>query len=341
MAGRNLSSMVSYYDKDDAMEPKIFGIHHVTAIAGNPQQNISFYTGVLGLRLVKVTVNFDDPSTYHLYYGDWSGTPGTIMTFFTWPNAPRGRHGVGQIGEVSFAIPRASLAFWMEHLVLRGVQFSGPTRRFDDQILSFHDPDGLLLELVANEESERQPGWKGGLVPEEHAIRCIHSVTLWEVAQEPTDALLTNQLGFRQAGQEENCIRYAVDDGGPSALLQVRTIPGFWGGVMGVGTVHHVAWRTPNDEQELAWRASLIAAGYNVTPQRDREYFKSIYFREPGGVLFEIATDSPGFTVDEPLEELGTSLKLPPWLEPNRAQIEQALPILRLPGSIEDLPYGV
>jgi glyoxalase family protein len=309
---------------------QIPGIHHVTAIAGNPQRNIDFYTRVLGLRLLKVTVNFDDPSSYHFYYGDWSGTPGTILTFFAWPNGHRGRHGIGQIGEIAFAVPRSSLAFWMQHLVQQNVQYSGPTQRFGEQFLSLRDPDGILLEVVATAEAESIRGWEGGTVPAEHTIRCIQSVTLWEEELGPTDQLLTQTMGFRKHDSAENTTRYATGDGGPGAYLQVRNVQGFWRGAGGVGTVHHVAWRAADDAQELAWRDELIAAGANVTPQRDRQYFRSIYYREPGGVLFEIATDVPGFAIDEPIEALGKQLQLPPWLEPRRTEIEQSLPPISL-----------
>lgn len=310
------------------MTNDILGIHHVTAIASDPQRNIDFYTGVLGLRLVKLTVNFDDPSSYHLYYGDWSGSPGTIMTFFAWPHGERGRHGTGQIGEVAFSIPRSSLAFWTGHLIRRGVQYSGPTRRLNEQVLSFRDPDGVLIELVAS--NDERPGWEGSPVPAEHAVRGLHSVTLWQEDVARTATFLTNTLGFRLTLEEESFTRFAVGNGGAGALVQIRNVGGFWQGASGVGTVHHVAWRTPTDEQELAWQAALSAAGRNVTPVRDRQYFRSIYFREPGSVLFEIATDQPGFAVDEPVEQLGTQLKLPPWLEARRAELEQSLPPLRL-----------
>jgi catechol 2,3-dioxygenase-like lactoylglutathione lyase family enzyme len=317
------------------MAPTIGGIHHVTAIASDPQRNIDWYTGVLGLRLVKLTVNFDDPGAYHLYYGDWSGSPGTIMTFFTWVGARRGRHGTGQIGEVAFVIPQRSLAWWTGHLIRRGVQYDGPARRFGEQVLSLRDPDGLLIELVASADADDMPGWDGGSVPAEHAVRRFHSVTLWESEREPTTELLTKTLGFAQQREEGAYTRYGVADGKAGALVQVRNIEGFWQGGGGVGTVHHVAWRTPDDQQELQWRAKLAEMGMNVTPQRNRQYFHSIYFREPGGVLFEIATDPPGFTVDEPLEQLGTSLKLPPWFEKDRATIERSLPPVRLPGKAE------
>jgi len=317
---------------EQIMNANILGIHHVTAIAGDPQRNVDFYTSVLGLRLVKLTVNFDDPSAYHLYYGDEAGHPGTILTFFAWPDARRGRQGTGQVGVISLAIRPSALAYWIERFVQHGVRYKGPTQRFDEQVLAFRDPDELALELVAHPNVEDRPYWRGGPVLAEHAIRGLYGVTLWEEGYELTAKLLTESLGFRLLDEQGSYFRYTVGEGGPGALVDVRSAPDFWRGVVAVGTVHHVAWRTPNDEQQLVWRDKLAGLDLNVTPVMDRQYFHSIYFREPGGVLFEIATDPPGFTVDEPLERLGTHLKLPPWLEPQRKRIEQILPSIRLPG---------
>src|SRR5438874_12396644 len=288
------------------MSGDIFGIHHVTAIASDPQRNVDFYTGVLGLRLVKLTVNFDDPRSYHLYYGDELGHPGTIMTFFAWLGVPKGRHGTGQVTVTSFSVPQASLDYWIERLSQQGVSYKGPTSRFDETILSLQDPDGLALELVAHPQSQNRPSWKEGPVPAEHAIRGIHTVTLLEDGYERTARLLTETLGFRPLSEENNVFRYEVGEGGPGANVDVRCAPGLRRGLVAAGTVHHVAWRTPNDEQQQAWREALAGLNFNVTPVMDRKYFHSIYFREPGGILFEIATDIPGFTVDEPGGELGT-----------------------------------
>lgn len=316
------------------MTPQIPGIHHVTAIASDPQSNVDFYTGVLGLRLIKRTVNFDDPGTYHLYYGDGVGSPGTVMTFFPWPGAPRGRVGTGQVSVTAFAIPSDSVGFWQERLKKVGVALDGPKARFDEQVLSFEDHDGLPLELVASAGDDR-PGWPDGPVPLQHAVRGFFGVTLAEPGPgetcEPTIALLTRGLGFRLVRESGNRSRYAMGGGRQGALLDVQCLPGAPRGQIAVGTVHHVAWRTPDDEQELAWRQQLREYGMDVTPVRDRQYFHSIYFREPGGVLFEIATDPPGFTLDEPLDRLGSSLKLPPWLESRRDLLERMLPPLRLP----------
>ncbi len=309
----------------------ILGIHHVTAIADDPQRNIDFYTGVLGLRLVKLTVNFDDPRSYHLYYGDEQGHPGTLLTFFAWPGVPKGRQGTGQVTVTSFSIPQGSLDYWIERLSQQGVSSTGPASRFDETVLSLHDPDGLALELVAHPQAELRPAWKAGQVPAEHAIRGVHTVTLSEDGYERTAKLLTETMGFRLLGEENGVFRYAVGEQGPGAYVDVRCAPGLRRGHVAGGTVHHVAWRTPTDEREQAWRGALVGLDLNVTPVLDRKYFHSIYFREPGGILFEIATDPPGFTVDESVEQLGTRLELPPWLEPQRKELEQVLPALRLP----------
>jgi catechol 2,3-dioxygenase-like lactoylglutathione lyase family enzyme len=311
------------------MERRIPGIHHVTAIAGDPQQNLDFYTGVLGLRLVKLTINFDDPGTYHLYYGNETGSPGTILTFFPWPDAPQGRLGTGQTTLVSFAIPAASLKFWMEHLKAHKLTFDGPFPRFDEQVLAFADPDHLQLELIAT--SGGSEPWRGGSVPVEHGIRGFHSVTLSEEGYESTAGLLTSVLGFRQAGESGNRFRYVTGEGGASAIVDVLCQPELQRGAVAVGAVHHIAWRALDDAEQRAWRHEIGERGHNVTPVLDRNYFHSIYFREPGGVLFEIATDPPGFSVDEPVAELGQHLKLPSWLEPQRAQLEHILPKLKLP----------
>lgn len=314
----------------------ITGLHHVTAIAGDPQRNIDFYMGFLGLRLVKLTVNYDDPETYHLYYGDGIGRPGTIMTFFPWPGAPKGRKGTGQLTTTSFAIPEGAIDFWVKRLKERQVGFEGPVRRNDnEQVLSFSDPDGLALELVSHPRATDRGGWEDGPVPHEHAVRGFHAVTLTEEGYERTAAMLTKVLGFRLGREVGIRFRYAIAAGDPGALLDVECKPASPPGMVSVGTVHHVAWRTPNDEQQKAWRDVLVKSGLNVTPIIDRQYFRSIYFREPGGVLFEIATDPPGFTIDEKEEELGKSLKLPPWLEPLRQHLEHALPSVHLPKNLK------
>ncbi|MEJ7814259.1 MAG: ring-cleaving dioxygenase [Rubrobacter sp.] len=311
------------------MSSQTTGIHHVTAISGAPQRNADFYAGTLGLRLVKKTVNFDDPETYHLYYGDGAGSPGTIMTFFPWAHAPGGRIGAGQLVVTSFSIPAASLGYWTERLVERGVRFERPRDRFGDTVLSFEDPDRLRIELVTAEDV--RPGRAGGPVREEHSIRGFHHVALAVEATDRTAGLMTDTLGFRLVDEAEGRIRLASGEGGPGDRVDVVNAAGFPGGSMGVGTVHHVAFRVPDEETQLALREAVAALGYNVTPVLDRNYFRSIYFREAGGVLFEIATDPPGFAVDEDPEHLGEDLKLPPWLETRRDRLEEVLPPLRVP----------
>lgn len=314
------------------MDTIIPGIHHITAICDDPQQNIDFYVGLLGLRMVKQTVNFDMPETYHLYYGDELGHPGTILTLFSWPDAPKGRRGVGQIGTIAFSIPRQSMDYWIERLSHHNLLIGGPNTRFDEQVLSFFDPDGLALELVAHSGAEKYDAWKDSSVPAEHAIRGFHSVTLMEARPAYTAALLTGELGFQLVVQEGNRSRYKVGTEDFATRLDVLDLPDAVRGIVAVGSVHHIAWRTPSDEQQLVWREKLIRLGLEVTPVRDRQYFHSIYFNEPGGVLFEIATDPPGFAIDEPPEQLGTHLKLPPWLESTRPRLEKVLPPLHLPG---------
>jgi glyoxalase family protein len=313
------------------MSKEILGIHHVTAIASDPQRNVDFYTGVLGLHLVKLTVNFDDPGTYHLYYGDEAGRPGTILTFFPWPGARRGLRGNGQVSAISFSIPEKAVSYWQERLKQHGISVEGPSKRFDEEALVFVDPDGMQLELVARAGAGAITPGEAGPVPAEYVIQGFYGVTLWEESCERPVALLSDTLGFRLVQETDGRFRFQVSADGPGTLVDVVCRPNGQTGRMGAGIVHHVAWRTPNDEEQLAWREEIARLVPNVTPVIDRQYFHSIYFREPGGALFEIATDPPGFTVDEPLERLGQRLKLPPWLEPQRAAIEQILPELRLP----------
>jgi len=313
------------------MSQEIPGIHHVTAIASDPQRNLDFYAHVLGLRLVKLTVNFDDPGAYHFYFGDEVGRPGTLLTFFPWPGAQQGRWGNGQVAATSFSIPQEGVRYWKERLEKHGVSVSEPVTRFDEQALVLLDPDGLQLELVAHANARAHNAWETGPILPEYAIRGFHSVTLWETEAERTAALLTETLGLRFVGQAGDRSRFAAATNGPGGLVDVLHRPNGEPGRGGAGSVHHVAWRTPDDEQQLAWQREINALGLRVTPVLGRQYFHSIYFREPGGVLFEIATDPPGFTLDETVERLGTQLKLPPWLEPQRSQIEHRLPRLRLP----------
>jgi glyoxalase family protein len=312
------------------MSNTIPGIHHVTAICDNAQQNIDFYSGLLGLRLVKKTVNFDMPDTYHLYYGDELGHPGTILTFFSWPDAPRGRKGTGQIGTFSFSVPENALDYWMERLSSQNALVAGPNTHFSEKVITIFSPDGQTLELVAHQEAGDFDAWKDGPVPAEYAIRGFHSVTLMEANLEQTSRMLTEVLGFQHVGVEGDRSRFKAAGEGIATLVDVLHLPDLTRGTIAVGSVHHVAWRTASDEQQLAWRERLRSAGTAVTPVKDRQYFHSIYFNEPGGVLFEIATDPPGFAVDEPVEQLGTHLKLPPWLEAQRPGLERMLPPVHL-----------
>ena len=307
------------------MNNSLPGIHHVTAICDDAQQNIDLYTGVLGLRMVKQTVNFDMPDTYHLYYGDEQGHPGTILTFFSWPDQPKGRKGTGQVGTISFSILEESRDYWVERLTRHNVLIVGPNPHFGEKVLSIFTPDGLTLELVAHQEAGKFSGWKDGPIPAEHAIRGLHSVTLMEANLDRTSAMLTEVLGFKFVGVEGNRSRFKLGDDGIATLVDVVTQRELTRGNIAVGSVHHVAWRTPGEEQQLAWREKLERSGISVTPVLDRQYFHSIYFKEPGGILFEIATDPPGFAIDEPVEQLGTHLKLPPWLESERPMLEQTL----------------
>ncbi|MHA6804098.1 ring-cleaving dioxygenase [Salinifilum ghardaiensis] len=316
------------------------GLHHVTAIATDPQRNADFYHSVLGLRLVKTTVNFDAPETYHLYFGTEEGAPGTLITFFPWPQAPRGRPGTGQATTVAFSVPSGSLGWWQRHLQQAGAAASAPHAREDEEVLGLRDPDGLALELVAHSGGDERPPWPGGPVPVEHAIRGLHAVTVTEASHEHTAALLSETLGFRLEREQRARFRFGAGAGGPGARVDVLCSPEAPQGLVAAGTVHHIAWRTPSDEEQVSWRETLVDEGLNVTPVLDRQYFHSIYFREPGGVLLEIATDPPGFTADEPLMALGRALRLPPWLEPSRAEIERNLPALRSPGPDEELLAG-
>ena len=312
------------------------GIHHVTAIAADPQRNLDFYAGTLGLRLVKLTVNFDDPGSYHLYYGDEIGRPGSLLTFFAWPGGQRGRQGNGQAAVVSFGIPPASVGFWIERLLAQGIKYEGPVRKFDESVLMLTDPDGLLLELVATRRVTGAESWADGPVPPEHAIRGLHGVTLWEDGDSGSAEFLASTMGFAPGPEEGGVLRLQSSNSGVGTVVNLRRAPGFWRGATGVGTVHHVAFRAATDQDQLNKRTEIEAQGLGITPVIDRQYFHSVYFREPGGVLFEIATDGPGFLIDEGRNDLGTQLKLPPMYQSTREDIERRLPPVRLP----QLPVG-
>ena len=327
------------------------GIHHITAIAGDPQRNLDFYTETLGLRLVKRTVNFDDPGSYHFYFGDNIGSPGTIITFFPWPGARQGSRGSGQVTTVSFAVPPNAIAFWKERLRANHVIAEEIGGRFGSNTLRFLDPDGMRLELIATHvipsgvEGSRGNYLKGsaagslpasaqgygvaGDVARDDRIGGFAAPTLEVRKPEETEDLLTAILGFEFVAEENNRWRFRGRGSNASAEIDlVSSDAGF--GQIAVGTVHHIAFRAADDEEQLGVREQLVARGLNVTPVIDRQYFHSIYFREPNGILFEIATDEPGFLIDEPADELGESLKLPPIYEPSRDEIERVLPTIHL-----------
>ncbi len=316
------------------VEIRPHGLHHVTAIATDPQRNVDFYTRTLGLRLVKQTVNFDAPETYHLYYGDEHGSPSSLLTFFPWPGLSAGRQGAGMTTATAFSVPGNSLGWWHERLQGLGVDVDAPYSRDDDEVLTFRDGDGIVIDLVAADGDHRS-GWDGvSDIPAEHAIRGLHAITMSEQQLDPSAEMLTELLGMSVAGEDRDRARFGMAGGGSGGLVDV--VGGVADkGLQAGGTVHHVAFRAPDLETMTIWHAELVDRDIKVTQILDRQYFKSIYFREPGGVLFEIATDAPGFDVDEPLLELGRQLKLPPWLEPDRDQIASALPSLRL---ADDVP---
>lgn len=313
------------------MTPQLTGIHHVTAIASDPQKNLDFYAGVLGLRLVKQTVNFDDPGSYHFYYGDGVGSPGTLLTFFAWPGGRRGRRGLGQATAAALSVGTGSLDFWRERLGQHGAAVDEAETRFGEPVLPFYDPDGLRLELVPT-AGDTRPGWPDGLVPAVHAIRGVHAVTLPERSLDWTAALMGGTLGFRSVQTEGDWTRYALGDGVSGTFADVLAAPGLSPGQISVGSIHHVAWRTPDDARQEAWLHQISDLGLGISPVMDRDYFHSIYFREPGGILFEIATDPPGFTTDEALAALGARLQLPTQYEAKRSEIEAHLPPIWVPG---------
>jgi glyoxalase family protein len=309
----------------------IAGIHHITAIASAPQQNLDFYTQVLGLRLLKVTVNFDDPGSYHFYFGNHAGSPGSVLTFFPWPGAPRGTVGNGQVSATTFAVRPGALEFWRDRLREQRIPAEDPGQRFGEAVLRCVDPDGMPLELVGTSDANPDAAYSVDGIPQEYAICGFHSATLLEEGYESTAHLLQDVMGLRFVGQDENRFRYAATGSGSGRIVDVVCSPDGRRGRLGAGIVHHIAWRTSDATQQKYWRDDLVTRGFNVSPIMDRVYFRSIYFREPGGILFEIATDGPGFAADEPPDHLGERLALPAWLEPRRTAIEQALPSLALP----------
>ncbi|MEA2683213.1 MAG: glyoxalase family protein [Chloroflexota bacterium] len=319
------------------MPATVPGIHHVTAIAKDVQRTVDFYVSVLGLRFIKKTVNFDVPDTYHIYFGDRVGTPGSAMTFFGWPHLAAGQAGTGQVAVVSFAVPPGSLDYWERRIREHGVE-TARDRRFDTDVLALRDPDGIRIELVGEASEDRWAPWPEGPVAETEQIRSFHSIALYVRDGAPSAEFLTGVMGFREAGRERQRVRYVTGEGGPHSILDLLVKPDAATGEELTGTVHHVAWRALDDDHQLAWRTAVVEAGREITPVIERKYFRSIYFREPGGVLFEIATDGPGFTVDEPAESLGTALQLPPQHEHKREGLDYNLVPIVVPAFKKEAP---
>lgn len=310
------------------MENKILGLHHITAIAADAKRNYEFYTKVLGLRMVKKTVNFDDPGTYHFYFGNEKGAPGTILTFFPWEGIAQGRTGTGMATDIGYSVPEGSLAFWAERFKKLNVKHSEPSERFGEQYLPFRDRDGLNIDLIVSSTEDTRKPWETEEVKAEVATKGFHSVTLTLKNMKATAEILTDILGYRLLAQEGNRYRFITDAVDHAAIVDILELPGTAAGYNAAGTNHHIAFRVKDDDVLMQYREKIAAKGLSITPKIDRDYFFSLYFREPGGVLFELATDNPGFTRDEPLDELGTHLKLPKQYEPSRAEIEKVLPSL-------------
>lgn len=310
------------------MENRILGLHHITAIAGDAQRNYDFYTKTLGLRMVKKTVNFDDPQTYHFYFGDEVGTPGTILTFFPWNNVRQGKNGAGMATEIGYAVPKGSLDFWKQRFEAHNVRHKDINERFGERQLSFQDPDGLWLSLVETKKPDSRKGWETYEISSDVALKGFHTVTLTLNNIKATAAILTDVFGYQLQEQEGNIYRYQTDAVENAALVDLLESPGTPRGLNAGGTNHHIAFRVENEEVLMAFREKILARGLHITEKINRDYFFSLYFREPGGVLFEIATDNPGFATDETVEELGTSLQLPDRYKAMREQIKKALPEL-------------
>lgn len=310
--------------------PSVHGVHHVTALAGDPQETLAFWAGVLGLRLVKRSVNQDDPGTYHLFFADAEGTPGTDVTFFPRSGMPPARPGVGKVAEIALAVPAGSLAWWRSRLEERGIGAAESVTRFGEETLALEDPHGLALSLVEVADERAFAPWEGSGVPAQRQVRGVHAVRIRVGDAEPTGRLLADTLGFRVAEERGGWTRWAAADGG-AGFLDLEEAPGVPPGRWGAGGVHHVAWRVRDAAEEDALREAVVAAGLSPTPPIDRFWFRSVYFVEPGGTLFELATDGPGFDRDEEPGRLGERLVLPPWLESRRAEIESGLPPLEVP----------
>jgi glyoxalase family protein len=308
------------------MENKILGLHHITAIAGDAKRNFNFYSNILGLRFIKKTVNFDDPGTYHFYFGDEVGSAGTILTFFPWGEGiQQGRKGSGMATEIGYSVPKGSLDFWQKRFEQYNVIYNKPAEKFGERYLTFLDPDGLKLELIESKTGDDRKPWETDEVKADVATRGFHNITLTLNSIKATAAILTDIFGYKLIEQDVNRYRYATDAVENAAIVDLVELAEEKRGHVANGSVHHVAFRVQNDEILMHFREKIEEYGLSITPQIDRNYFHSLYFREPGGVLFEIATENPGFTVDESLEELGKNLKLPEQYESDRAAIEAHL----------------
>ncbi|UBZ06106.1 ring-cleaving dioxygenase [Salegentibacter mishustinae] len=311
------------------MEHKILGLHHITAIAGNAQRNYDFYTKTLGLRMVKKTVNFDDPQTYHFYFGDKTGTPGSILTFFPWERVKKGKNGVGMATEIGYSVPEGNLDFWKKRFEKNGVEFGKTREQFGEKYLPFRDPDGLNLKLVVPKHEDDREAWETDEIKSDVALKGFHSVTLTLYNVGPTAGILTDIFGYELEEKEDDFYRYKTSTVENAAIVDIHEDPTAERGINAGGTNHHIAFRVKDEETQMYFREKIIEKGLQITEKIDRDYFFSLYFREPGGVLFEIATDNPGFTRDEDLEELGSSLKLPAQYEGSRDRIEKLLPELK------------
>lgn len=308
---------------------KILGLHHITAIAGDAQRNYDFYTKTLGFRLVKKTVNFDDPQTYHFYFGDEVGTPGTILTFFPWANVRQGKNGVGMVTEIGYSVPKGSLDFWKSRFEKLNIRHDILSERFDEKYLSFQDPDGLWLNLIEAKHKDERKGWETDEIKAGEAIKGFHTVILTLNNIKATADILTDIFGYKQIEQDDNLYRYQTDAVENAAIVDLLEMPQAQRGINAAGTNHHVAFRVKDEEDLMTVREKVVARGLQITEKINRNYFFSLYFREPGGVLFEIATDNPGFATDETVENLGSSLQLPDRYEAMRDKIEKGLPELQ------------
>lgn len=316
------------------MDSSILGIHHITVMASDAQRNVDFYTQVLGLRFVKKSINQDAPDVYHLYYGDAVGSPGTALTFFPFHRAARGTHGNGEIGSIAFAVPAASLDFWITHLSRHGIPFDGPSVRWGEQFIAFQDPDGLLIELFFTDRKNVRSPWKSSPVPVEHAVAGFYGVTLFLDSPDASEHMLVNILGFTQGPAAGNRRSYIAGTGEDEAHIDIVINPAAPAARQSAGSVHHIAWRVKDFDIHQEWQRYITQSGISTTDVIDRFYFHSIYFREPGGILYEIASDNPGFLVDESFDELGRHLMLPPWFEPIREKIERSLPPIVVPFTV-------